>query len=144
MNKKQQLTFYKADFAQYNRILEDDDIKEQIASFLLKYVSLEAFYKKMLVAMKESNGKKLTTADKKRLSVTVSDVKKTLAYFGITCDEELIERIFGSNDKNYKECSIKKLRDRMVHSVNDNVLRTILERYEDIMADLDELSRVLR
>lgn len=144
MNKRQLLTFYQADFVQYNRILEDDDIKDQIASFLLKYVSLEAFYKKMLVAMKESNGKKLTRAEKNRLSVTVSDVKKALAYFDVTCDEKLIERIFGSNDKNYKECSIKKLRDRMVHSVNDNVLRTILERYEDIMADLDEFSRVLR
>lgn len=144
MNKRQLLTFYQADFVQYNRILEDDDIKDQIASFLLKYVSLEAFYKKMLVAMKESNGKKLTRAEKNRLSVTVSDVKKALAYFDVTCDEKLIERIFGSNDKNYKECSIKKLRDRMVHSVNDNVLRTILERYEDIMTDLDEFSRVLR
>lgn len=144
MNKRQQLTFYQADFVQYNRILEDEDIKDQIASFLLKYVSLEAFYKKMLVAMKESNGKKLTKAEKNRQSVTVSDVKKALAYFDVTCDEKLIERIFGSSDKNYKECSIKKLRDRMVHSVNDNVLRTILERYEDIMADLDEFSRVLR
>lgn len=144
MDKRYQMTFYKADFAQYNRILEDEDIKNRISTFLLRYVSLEAFYKKMLIAMRESNGKKLTKAEKNRLSVTVTDVKKALSYFDVDCDEKLIERIFGSNDKNYKECSIKKLRDRMVHSVNDNVLRTILERYEDIMADLDAFSMMLK
>ena len=55
-----------------------------------------------------------------------------------TCDKNLIERIFGSNDKNYMECSIKKLRDRLVHNANDNVLRIILERYEQINKDIDD------
>ena len=50
----------------------------------------------------------------------------------------LIERIFGSNDKNYMECSIKKLRDRLVHRVNENVLRVIIERYDNINNDLNE------
>ena len=144
MDKSYQMTFYKADFVQYRRILEDEEIKNRVSLFLLMYISLEAFYKKMLVAMKESSGKKLTKADKKKLSVTATDVKRTLAYFDVTFDEELIERIFGSNDRNYRECSIKKLRDRLVHSVNDNVIRIIIERYEDIMADLNELSLVLK
>lgn len=144
MDKRYQMTFYKADFVQYNRILEDEEIRYRVSSFLLKYVSLEAFYKKMLITMRESNGKKLTKKEKKSLSVRVDDVKKTLAYFDVTCDERLIDRIFGSNDKNYMECSIKKLRDRMVHNVNDNVLRIILERYDNDMADLDEFASLLQ
>lgn len=137
MDKNFQLTFHKADFAEYTYILKDDSIREKIAAFLLKYVSVEAFYKKLLIAEKERNGQKLTAANRKNLHVTVSDVKRVLTLFGISVDEALIDRVFGSNDKNYMECSVKKLRDRLVHNVNNNVLRCILERYDDINKDLD-------
>ena len=63
---------------------------------------------------------------------------EVLRFFDIKVDKDLVERIFGSNNKNYMECSIKKLRDRLVHNVNENVLRVILERYDDIMSDIDK------
>ncbi len=119
-------------------ILDNSGIENQIALFLLKYVLIEAFYKKLLVAEKEKGGKKLTQKDKKNLRVISSDVQRVLSYFDIDCSEALIERIFGSNDNNYMNCSIKKLRDRLVHNVNDNVIRSILERYEQINRDMDE------
>ena len=144
MKKDYQLTFYKADYAQYNCILEDDEIRSRISEFLLKYVSLEAFYKKMLVAMRESNGQKLSKKEKNNLSVTVLNVKAVLNYFDINYDDALIERVFGSNDSNYMECSVKKLRNRMVHNVNDTVLRIILERYENVMNDLNAVADMLK
>ena len=104
----------------------------------MKYVSVEAFYKKLLIYEKEYNGKKLSVKEKRNLRVKVLDVKRVLNFFNISCDEALVERIFGSNDKNYMECSIKKLRDRMVHSVNDKVLGVILERYDDMNRDMDD------
>lgn len=137
MKKSYQITFYKSEFIQFNSILEDEEIRNKIADFLLKYVSVEAFYKKLLVAEKESNGKKLTVKERKRLSVKVQDVKRVFDCYGIVYDADLIERVFGSNDKNYTDCSIKKLRDRLVHNVNDNVLRAVLERYDTITSDLD-------
>lgn len=137
MDKQTQLTFCKADFVQYNYVLSDEEIQEKIASFLLKYVSIEAFYKKLLIIEKEQNGRKLTQKEKRDLNVRTVDVKRVLKYFGISVDEELVERIFGSNDKSYMDCSIKKLRDRLVHNVNDNVLRCILERYDGIETDLN-------
>ena len=138
MNKKQHLTFCKSELAQYYYILKDNSIKEKVADFLLKYVTLESFYKKLLVCYKESNGKKLTEKEKKNLSVSTTEVKKVLEYYDIKFEDELVECIFGSNDKNYMECSIKKLRDRLVHRVNNNVLRIIIERYDRINNDLDE------
>ena len=48
MNKNYQLTFYKSELNQYNYILKNEEIKSQISIFLLRYVSLEAFYKKVL------------------------------------------------------------------------------------------------
>ncbi len=137
MKKSYQITFYKSEFIQFNSILEDEEIRNKIADFLLKYVSVEAFYKKLLVAEKESNGKKLTIKERKRLSVKVQDVKRVFDCYGIVYDADLIERVFGSNDNNYTDCSIKKLRDRLVHNVNDNVLRAVLERYDTITSDLD-------
>ena len=135
--KSYQITFYKSEFIQFNSILENEEIRNKIADFLLKYVSVEAFYKKLLVAEKESNGKKPTMKERKRLSVKVQDVKRVFDCYGIVYDADLIERVFGSNDKNYTDCSIKKLRDRLVHNVNDNVLRAVLERYDTITSDLD-------
>lgn len=138
MEKKYNLTFYKSELAQYNYILKDTDIRYKVSNFLLKYVSVEAFYKKLLIAEKEKNGNKLSKKTKHNLPVKANEVKKVLEYYDIDFEDELIERIFGSNDRNYMECSIKKLRDRMVHRVNDNVLRIILERYESINKDLDD------
>ncbi len=137
MNKNQSLTFYKSELAQYNYILQNSDIKIIVADFLLKYVSIESFYKKLLIADKESRGAKLTEKDKKKLSVQASDVKRILNYYEINFDDALIERIFGSKDNNYMDCSVKKLRDRMVHRVNENVLRVVIERYDNMINDLN-------
>ena len=138
MKKENQLTFYKADFAQYWYLLEDDDIREKVSSFLLKYVSVEAFYKKLLVSYKERNGQKVTQEERQNFRVRLNEVKATLKYFNVQYDSTLINRIFDSDKKaNYMNCSIKVLRDRLVHNVNDNVLRIILERYDSINSDLD-------
>lgn len=138
MKKQHQLVFYTSELKQCRYILNNRDIENKIATFLLKYVSIEAFYKKLLIAEREKNGNKLTKKDKKNLHVFSSDVQRVLDYFEIEYDTNLIERIFGSNDSNYMDCSIKKLRDRMVHNVNDNVLRVILVRLDTINKDLDD------
>lgn len=138
MNKKQYLTFYKSELAQYYYILKDDNIREKISSFLLKYVTIESFYKKLLISYKEKDGIKLSEKEKEHLSVLKNEVEKVLQYFDIEFEDKLIDRIFGSNNKNYLDCSIKKLRDRLVHRVNNNVLRIIIERYDNINNDLDK------
>lgn len=142
MEKQNQLTFIKAEYSQFTFILRDDDINAKVSLFLLRYVSAEALYKKLLTYYKEQKKGKLSDKEKRNMSVIISEVRDVMAYFEIPADDSLLERIFGSNDKNYKECSIKKLRDRLVHNVNANVLRNILERYDCMMADLDSFSHL--
>ena len=137
MKKQYQLVFQKADFTEYTSILQNEEIRNKVASFLLKYVSIESFYKKLLIAEQEASGKKLSKQQKDHLDVKAGDVRRVLTHFGISGDELLINRIFGNNDTNYMDCSIKKLRNRLVHNVNSNVLRCILERYEDMDSDLN-------
>lgn len=137
------LTFYRSEYIQYNVILDNAEIRKKVADFLLKYVSLEAFYKKMLIAQKEKNGKKLTPKEKRNQRVDASEVKKILDAYLITVDHDLIDRIFGSNNKNYMECSVKNLRNRLVHNVNENVIRVVLERYDKINEDLDTFAALL-
>ena len=119
MKKEFQVTFIRSEFSQYEYILRDQEIRTKIASFILRYISLEGFYKKLLIVEKESNGKKLTDKEKRNLTVTKNEVKKVLLANSIQVDEDLIERVFGSNDSNYMECSLKKLRNRLVHNVNE-------------------------
>lgn len=142
MDKHRKLIFLESEYIQYKYILSDPEIGDKIARFLFEYVSVEAFYKRLLIAERELNGVKLSERDKKRLSVNSGDVERVLKFFEIDYTPELIDRIFGSNDQNYMDCSIKKLRDRLVHKVNDNVLRVILERYDDITADLNLFIRL--
>lgn len=142
MDKHRKLIFLESEYIQYKYILSDPEIGDKIARFLFEYVSVEAFYKRLLIAERELNGVKLSERDKKRLSVNSGDVERVLRFFEIDYTPELIDRIFGSNDQNYMDCSIKKLRDRLVHKVNDNVLRVILERYDDITADLNLFIRL--
>ena len=138
MEKKNQLTFHIAEFTQYTFLLKDSEINSYVSDFLLKYVSVEAFYKKMLQTEKErKTGKKLTAKDRKNLKVNIDEMKRVLEYYDIAVDKDLLDRVFGSDDKNYMTCSIKKLRDRLVHGVNANVLRVIIERYNEINNDLE-------
>ena len=136
MNKHRKLVFLESEFIQSEYILSDADVRDKISTFLFDYVMVEAFYKRLLIAEREYNGISLSDSEKKRLSVRANDVERVLQYFEVDYNPELITRIFGSSDSNYMDCSIKKLRDRMVHKVNDNVLRAILERYDDIERDL--------
>ena len=143
MKKDQQLVFIKSEFSQYHFIVQDDDIHKRISALVFKYISLEAFYKKMLIAEKEKTGKKLTQKEKNNLRVTTSDVKRVLEYFDIAYDSETIEKLFGSLDNNYMECSVKKLRDRLVHNANENVLRVIIERYDELDEIMNEFIKML-
>ena len=137
LNRRIKLAFFRADLAQYNYLIRDEEIREKISTFLLKYISAEGFYKKLLIAEKENNGKKLTDKEKRNLRVVSSDVMRVLDYFGVEYEKEIIERVFGSDESNYMSCSVKKLRDKLVHKANDNVIRAILERYDGINEDVD-------
>ena len=137
MKKKYNLTFCKADLIQYNAIIRDKEIANKISTFLLKYISAESFYKRLLIAEREQNGEKLDAKERNNLRVRTDEMERVFRYFEIPVEKTIVERIFGSNDKNYMECSVKKLRDRLVHRVNENVIRTILERYDSMICDID-------
>ena len=143
MNKHGKRIFLEAELVQSKYILADEEIKGKIASFLFDYVTIEAFYKRLLIVEREYvNGIKMTDKEKRQLSVRINDVERVLKFFEIDYEPELVNRIFGSKDNNYMECTIKKLRDRLVHKVNDNVLRAILERYDSINEDLEAFNRL--
>lgn len=137
MKKQYNLTFCKADLIQYNAIIRDKEIANKISTFLLKYISAESFYKRLLIAEREQNGEKLDAKERNNLRVRTDEMERVFRYFEIPVEKTIVERIFGSNDKNYMECSVKKLRDRLVHRVNENVIRTILERYDSMICDID-------
>lgn len=144
MNKRSKLVFIQSEYIQYKYILKDKEIREKIEAIIFKYISAEALYKRLLIVEKEANeGKKLTDKEKRNLSVNVPEVCKVLKYFELSFDEEIINRLFGSNDKNYMVCSVKKLRDRFVHKVNDNVIRALIEREDSINRDLESFEQIV-
>ena len=98
MKKENQLTFHKADFSQYWYLLKDDDIRGKISSFLLKYVSVEAW--NAIIKVESENSpkygrigrhrkvRKMATYEKsfKEEAVKLSDeigIKKAAAQLGV-------------------------------------------------------------
>ena len=144
VDKEGKLVFIRSEYIQYQFLLEDKRIREKVETIIFKYISIEALYKRLLIVEKEDKiGRKLSEKEKRNLSVQLSEMKRVLEYFELKYDSEVVERLFGSNDKNYMECSVKKLRDRFVHKINDNVIRALLEREQRINADIDKFMQMV-
>lgn len=56
---------------------------------------------------------------------------------GINADPTVVDRIFGPEDKNLRTCSVKKLSNRFVHNMTAPILQAIVERADEINANLD-------
>lgn len=141
MNKNHKRTFINSAFIQYDYILGNEEIRRTVADFLLHYVSLEAYYKKLLRAEKEKSGERLTAKEIRNLKVDTREMKRVFRYFDISVEEKLLDCVFGSDDSNYMDCSIKKLRDRLVHNVNEQVIRVILERHDQMEQDMNAVQK---
>ena len=80
MNKNHKRTFINSAFIQYDYILGNEEIQRTVADFLLHYVSLEAYYKKLLRAEKEKSGERLTAKEIRNLKVDTREMKRVFRF----------------------------------------------------------------
>ena len=118
------------------RLISDETVRLKVSTVLLDYFAAESFYKQLLISKNEAEGKKLTEKEKKSLKVDVKTVQKVLKFFEVSFNIDIIKRTFGSEEKSYSACSVKKLRDRLVHCMNKKAIETTVERYDGICGDL--------
>lgn len=90
--------------------------------------------------MEKKYGKKQpkkATNDGKDWSMSLTNVINVMTDRGINANPIIVGRIFGSGNKNLKTCTVKQLRHRLAHNMTDYVLKAIIDRADEINADLD-------
>ena len=132
-NTKLDLRFVMSEVVQLNFILDDPEILASTANVIFKYFVCESLVKKL---MEKTFGKK-PEKDGGEWSMFLPNVIKVIERNGIKADPTVVDRIFGPEDKNLRTCSVKKLRNRFVHNMTAPVLQAIVERADEINADLD-------
>lgn len=132
-NNKLDLRFIMSEIVQLNFIFDDSEILASTANVIFKYFVCESLMKKL---MERTFGKR-TKKDGRDWSMSLNNVMKVMERKGIKADPEIVDRIFGSEDTNLDTCTVKKLRNRFVHNMTANVLQAIMDRADQINADLD-------
>ena len=138
MDKYAFLRLQKSVYVKLFQRLQNPDIQEKVGKFLLKYILIETLYKKLLAAKKEAEyGRKLSKKELNSLTVQASEVCRVLDFFGMTYDKNLVRRVFGYEDDSFNTCTIKKLRNRLVHGISSAGVDAVIERYDSLNSDLD-------
>ena len=138
MDKYAFLRMQKSTYVKNSQRLQNPDIQDKVGNFLLRYILIETLYKKLLSAKMEAEySRKLSKRELNSLTVQAPEVCEVLDYYGITYDKSLVRRVFGFEDDSYKTCTIKKLRNRLVHGISNAGIDAVIERYDSLNADLN-------
>ena len=103
-----------------------------------KFAVCELVYK--LVLTEYLKHKKKTYTD---LKIQMSQVPYAFAFAGYNFDNDLLNKIFGSNTEIGKR-SVKKMRDSLNHSLDDKTIKELDERYDDLISTMDGFLDVIR
>lgn len=114
-------------------IIADEIMKRSKDDFLERFMICECVYKNLLKSYDTKQGQKRADKD---LRLNLGEIKKVLKYFDVQFDDSVIEMVFSGSGK-YRlrgTMSAKKLRDSIVHNMNEPSIREVHERYEELMA----------
>lgn len=118
------------------KLLEQDNMKERLSSFLITFMLCESCYKDLLKAYKRSKGETFKEAN---LTIKMQEVTAVLKKFKIQINNEVIQNIFSSTGdyRNAGSRSAKVLRNAVVHSMNKGAIQEIFDRCDDLDSDMN-------
>ena len=120
-------------------VCNDNETRERINSFKEKFCICEIVYKVVLEDHQfNKNGKHLD-----RLNVYMTQVPYVLNYAGYDFDKQLLTHLFGAEDR-IGNRSVKKLRDSLTHSVNENAINELIDREAELNGYMDQFLSKIR
>ncbi len=129
----------KAELERIEAVTADDNFSEKINKFKEKFGTCEMVYKVILDDHQTKKGKKKTD----RLLITMTQVPFALEYAGYDFEKEFLDKLFGSEEK-IGQRSVKKLRDSLTHSMNQNAINELIEREEELHGYMDQFLAKIR
>lgn len=116
------------------QILNQDNNRTIVFCFLEKYIQCEILCKNVVILFLNNIGEDY---DKDDIPFTLNAIKKAISSYNIIFnDNKLLTRIWGQNEKKGNR-SLRKLRNKFIHELNENYLLEIIDRYEDLTSDMN-------
>lgn len=117
------------------KILDDYSSEKQvIATFLEKYFICEICYKALLLSYRTDTKK---STEQKSLKLDAGEAKRVLNYFKYNIQDTVVDALFSSKSKT-GEASHKSLRDKIVHGLNENAIKEVVDRNRELQEHMDE------
>lgn len=148
---QEQLNKYKVKVRNELLQLENSNINENdlrnVALIINKFIFCELMYKKLLKSVKDKNNElKNISKNKvkiKDLKIIINEVKAVFDIYNYGYDENLLENIFGSN-KSRNHCSIKILRNNILHNNSKKDFREVVDRFNELNEYMDRFLTQIR
>lgn len=122
----------KKELIRMETILKDVETVSLLDSFKAKYNLCETVYKVVLCKHQEANKK---TVNIEHLCVDMRQVPYALDFAGYKFEKELLNNLFGSKSK--KGTTVKKLRDKVTHGLDQKAIAEIKRRKEELFGYMD-------
>lgn len=122
-----------------NKILLDSNTIELIEKFKSKFQICEILYKLILEKYNIDHGKDIA---RDKIKLNVNQVKLALKYVNFSLENDIINRLFGSESHVGKR-SIKKIRDSLTHNLNNSAIDELKSRKNEIFNDMDYFLKMI-
>lgn len=124
------------------KVYADKATLENVEKFKNTFSICEAVYKTVLLEQqKRLHGEKAKRME--QLKITMSQVPSALRFAGYAFDDDLLQRLFGSEKKRWQK-SAKKLRDEMTHQINTAAINELTKRGKELFADMETFLNTVR
>jgi len=121
----------KRELERLERILSNKDDLEMLDRFKNTFNICETVYKVILAEHQKRKGN-LTN---EHLKLTMTQVPYALEFAGYNFDKRLLNELFGS--KSHNGTTVKKLRDKITHGLNEKAIIEISNRKEELFGYMD-------
>lgn len=133
---KEQLTLKnkaKDELIKLENIMDDSKTMADIDAFKNKFLICEKIYK---VLLKQHLKERDKLPPNEVMKITMSQVKPVLHNAGYDFNNEILNKLFGSEERLGKK-SVKKIRDRLTHSMIENDINEFKERKDELNGYMD-------
>lgn len=128
----------KAELERMELCLSDPDTVQLIDAFKNKFNICETVYKVILVEHQKQKKKPRP----EHLTVSMTQVPYVLNFAGYSFDRALLNELFGATSG--KGTTVKKLRDKITHSISEEAVAEILARKDELFGYMDSFLSVIR
>lgn len=125
-----------------NSLLSNSQVRRNKNIFLEKYMQCELACKLLLVGYHQKKESQ-KTVEYKEEKIRFLSVKAACQDAGVTVPEDVIRRVFSSDDKRGAK-SAKKLRDSIVHEMSVQDIKEVNQRFTDLCEDMDAFLDVFK